>query len=50
VGQLYLADIGVPPALFSALALTVPPLFAAGPLLPVTVVDGVAFVNSTYAA
>jgi NAD(P)H-hydrate epimerase len=50
VGQLYLADIGVPPALFSALALTVPPLFAAGPLLPVTVVDGVAFVDSTYAA
>lgn len=42
VGELYLADISVPPALFTELALTVPPIFAEAPLLPLTVVGGVA--------
>ena len=44
VGELYLADISVPPELFTRLDLIVPPLFANGTLLPLTVVDGVAFV------
>lgn len=34
VGKLWLADIGVPPALYEALDLTVPPLFAEDTLLP----------------
>jgi NAD(P)H-hydrate epimerase len=42
VGRLYLADIGVPPQLYTHLDLDVPPLFAAGMVLEVTVTDGVA--------
>lgn len=37
VGQLYLADIGVPPALYEYLGLSVPPLFAADPILRLSV-------------
>ena len=33
VGELYLADIGVPPDLHARLGLSVPPLFAEGPLV-----------------
>lgn len=36
VGDLYLADISVPPELYDALGFDLPPLFAAGPLLHVT--------------
>jgi len=42
VGDLYLADISVPPELYTALGLTVPPIFGVAPLLPVSIVDGVA--------
>ena len=41
-GQLFLADIGVPPALYERLGLELPPLFAADTVLPLQVVDGVA--------
>jgi NAD(P)H-hydrate epimerase len=34
VGQLYLADIGVPPALYGRLGLDVPPLFAMDTIVP----------------
>ena len=34
VGQLYLADIGVPPALYGRLGLDVPPLFAVDTIVP----------------
>lgn len=34
VGKLWLADIGVPPGLYEALGLTVPPLFAEDSVLP----------------
>ncbi len=44
IGDLYLADISVPPDLYTQLALTVPPIFSVDPLLPVTVIDGIAFV------
>ncbi len=37
VGRLYLADIGVPPDLYSFLGLDVPPLFARDTVLPLTV-------------
>ena len=37
IGALYLADLGVPPTLYEHLGLTVPPLFAANTILPVTV-------------
>lgn len=42
VGQLYLADISVPPELYSRLGLDVPPLFAADTVLRLTIEDGVA--------
>ncbi len=42
IGQLYLADIGVPPGLYERLGLDVPPLFARDIILPLRVVDGVA--------
>jgi NAD(P)H-hydrate epimerase len=42
IGQLYLADIGVPPLLYEHLGLDVPPLFAAGTVVKVNVVNGVA--------
>lgn len=42
VGQLYLADISVPPALYERFGLDVPPLFAADTILALEVVDGVA--------
>ncbi len=42
-GQLFLADISVPPQLYQRLGLEVPPLFAPDPILPVTVRDGVAW-------
>ncbi len=44
VGELFLADISVPPALYEALDLTLPPLFARATLLPVTVEAGAASV------
>lgn len=42
VGQLYLADISVPPELYSRLGLDVPPLFAGDTVLRLTIEDGVA--------
>jgi NAD(P)H-hydrate epimerase len=45
VGDLYLADISVPPELYERLDLDVPPLFARDVLLPVDVVDGAATVE-----
>ena len=45
-GQLFLADIGVPPALYERLCLDVPPLFAGDTVLPFQVVEGVARVES----
>ncbi|MEZ4675615.1 MAG: NAD(P)H-hydrate epimerase [Caldilineaceae bacterium] len=45
VGDLYLADISVPPALYEQLGLTVPLLFAQAQILPVIVVDQVASVS-----
>ncbi|HRJ41786.1 MAG: NAD(P)H-hydrate epimerase [Caldilineaceae bacterium] len=44
VGQLYLADISVPPALYQRLGLDVPPLFAADPILPVEIRDGIGLI------
>jgi NAD(P)H-hydrate epimerase len=44
-GQLFLADIGVPPALYERLGMDVPPLFARDTVLPLQVGDGVAFVE-----
>lgn len=34
VGSLYLADIGVPPALYREMGLSVPPLFSRDTLIP----------------
>ena len=45
-GQLFLADIGVPPTLYERLNLVVPPLFARDTVLPFQVVQGVARVES----
>ncbi len=45
VGDLYLADISVPPELYERLGLDVPPLFARDVILPVDVVDGAATVE-----
>lgn len=42
VGQLYLADISVPQALYERLGLDVPPIFAADTILAISVLDGVA--------
>ncbi len=39
-GDLYLADISVPPSLYAALGLSVPPLFGHDPVLPFDVIDG----------
>ena len=44
-GQLYLADIGVPPALYEFLDLEVPPLFAHDTVLPLHIQDGAAFLK-----
>lgn len=44
-GRLFLADIGVPPALYEHLGLDVPPLFARDTVLPFQVEDGVAQVE-----
>ena len=44
-GQLFLADIGVPPALYERLGLDLPPLFARDTVLALRVVDGVARVE-----
>jgi NAD(P)H-hydrate epimerase len=41
-GDLYLADVGVPPALYEEFGLEVPSLFARDPILRWDVVDGVA--------
>jgi NAD(P)H-hydrate epimerase len=41
-GDLYLADISVPPGLYAQVGLDVPPLFARDPILPLDVVDGTA--------
>lgn len=46
VGQLYLADISVPPDLYKRLDLDVPPLFARDTILGVRVVNGVAQVEA----
>lgn len=43
-GDLYVADIGVPPGLYAQVGLDVPPIFAADPILAVTVVDGAAVI------
>lgn len=43
-GDLYLADISVPPDLYAHLELEVPPLFARDPILPLHVEDGSAFI------
>ena len=45
-GQLFLADIGVPPTLYERLSLDVAPLFARDTVLPFQVVKGVARVES----
>lgn len=45
VGDLFLADISVPPALYEQLNLDLPPLFAQGTLLPVQVSAGSATVD-----
>ena len=44
-GQLFLADVGVPPALYEHLDLDVPPLFATDTVLPLQVRDGAAFLE-----
>lgn len=44
-GDLYLADIGVPPQLYARLGFAVPPLFAHDPIVPIDVVDGRAVVQ-----
>ncbi len=44
-GQLYLADIGVPPALYEHFDLEVPPLFARDTVLPFHIQDGTAFLE-----
>ncbi len=44
-GDLYLADISVPPGLYRRFGLDVLPLFSAGTDLPLTVVDGQALVQ-----
>jgi NAD(P)H-hydrate epimerase len=45
VGQLYLADISVPPQLYEALDLDVPPIFAADTVLAMNVIDGTAWLE-----
>src|SRR5690606_11913460 len=44
-GDLYLADVGVPPELYADIGLDVPPLFGGSPILPFDMVDGVATVQ-----
>jgi NAD(P)H-hydrate epimerase len=44
VGQLYLADISVPPQLYAHLGIEMEPIFAADTVLPVQVEDGTAFI------
>jgi len=44
-GDLYLADISVPPQLYARLGFAVPPLFARDPIVPIDVVDGRAVVQ-----
>lgn len=44
-GDLYLADIGVPPGLYARLGLDVPPIFARNPILPLIVENGQAAVE-----
>lgn len=44
-GDLYLADISVPAALYAELGLAVPPLFARNPIVAWDVVEGVAVVD-----
>ena len=48
-GQLFLADIGVPPPLYERLGLEVPPLFALDTILPLQVEDGAARVEGSEA-
>lgn len=45
-GQLYLADISVPPDLYANLGFDVPPLFTRDVLVPVHVEDGRAFIDT----
>lgn len=45
IGDLFLADSGVPPVLYEHLGLTVPPFFAEEPLLPVHVTDSTATIT-----
>lgn len=45
IGDLYLADISVPPELYSTLGLTVPPLFPIDTVVPVTVQEGAAYLS-----
>ncbi len=43
-GQLYLADISVPPQLYARLGLEVPPLFGRDPIVPLDVIEGKAVI------
>ena len=45
VGHLFVADISVPPDLYDELGFTVPPFFAIDPILPVEVIEGVAYIS-----
>ncbi|MBI1294454.1 NAD(P)H-hydrate epimerase [bacterium] len=45
VGQLYLADISVPPSLYEHLEFDLPPIFAADTVIPVRVENGSAYVD-----
>lgn len=44
IGELYVADISVPPELYAELGITVPPFFGMDTVLPVTVEAGVAHI------
>lgn len=44
-GDLYLADIGVPPALVGEIGMDVPPIFGRNPIMPFDVVNGTVVVN-----
>ena len=44
-GRLFVADIGIPPALLSGLEISVEPIFERDPLLELTVRDGIAFLE-----
>ncbi|MEZ4637274.1 MAG: NAD(P)H-hydrate epimerase [Caldilineaceae bacterium] len=45
IGQLYLADISVPPSLYEQIGIELSPIFAADTVLPLRVENGVAYVQ-----